>query len=102
MNWIDKMKKRAGIVVEQPEQRDREAELEERLNQAFRNITKQWPSIFKNVLEIHIETADFPLTIEQLRRHDDLVKKTLTGINVEFIGIKGGVDFDVDLMWRLD
>lgn len=102
MNWINKLKQRAGIMVEQNEQRDRESELEERLAEAFKNITKQWPSIFKNVLEIHIETSDFPLTIEQLRRYDDLVKKTLAGVNVEFIGIKGGVDFDVDLLWRLD
>ncbi len=102
MDWINELKKRAGIITEQPEQQDRMDELEERLAQAFRGATKGWPSIYKNMLEINIETDDFPLSIEQLQEYDALVKKTLAGINVEFVGIKGGVSFDVELIWRLD
>lgn len=102
MNWINDIKKRAGIVVEQPEQQSREAELEERLYQAFKRITKGWPSIHNNILEINLETDDFPLSIDQIREYDALVKKTLAGVNVEFVGLKGGVSFDVELIWRLD
>jgi len=101
MSWIDELKKRAGIITEQPEQQDRMNELEERLAQAFRGITKGWPSIYKNVLEINIETDDFPLTIEQIQEYTTLVEKTL-GVQVEFVGIKGGVSFDVELIWRLN
>ena len=101
MNWINELKKRAGIITEQPEQQDRAAELEERLYQAFKGITKGWPSIHKNVLEINIETDDFPLTIEQIQEYTALVEKAL-GVQVEFVGLKGGVSFDVELIWRLD
>ena len=99
---MNELNKRAVIVSEQPEQQDRMHEVEERLAQAFRGATKGWPSIYKNMLEINIETDDFPLSIEQLQEYDALVKKTLAGINVEFVGIKGGVSFDVELIWRLD